>query len=422
MSNQKNKAFKSNGFGSILMITLLLCAFFVWAYASEISQHVNGQGRVIPSGKTRTVQHLEGGIIAKILAKEGDIIEADQPLFVIDNLGVNTERNEAQIKLHQLESRLIRLSAEKDNADTLSFPEDLKNQYPEILKSEVELFDARKEEFEKKMQGLKDQIDQKRLKLENLENTRGNLGAELSVAYKQRDLNQKLFAAGSVSQSAYLDAQSKVSNFQTRISSIKKEIPVVRSEEAEIKSKLEQTHKEHEAQIIEDINKAAFERRQLIERLEQFDDKISRSRVLAPVRGILNVRYFDTIGGVVSPGGIMAEILPSNERLVIEGRISTEDRPKIYTGLPVSVRSSAYDFRKNAIIKGTLEKIGADSVQDNQGMPYYKITVVIDQEAMPKDIEIFPGMIVDVNVIVDRITILEAILKPFLDIQKNALR
>ena len=422
MTNQRDKAFKSSGFGSIAIITLFLCSFFAWAYLSEISQHVNGQGRIIPSGKTRTVQHLEGGIINEILAKEGDVIEAGQPLFIIDNVAVNTERNEAQIKLHQLESRLIRLIAEKNKDETLSFPEDLKKQYPAILKSEVELFNARQEEFENKIQGLKDQIDQKRLKLENLENTRRYLGAELSVAVKQRDLNKKLFDAGSVSQSAYLEAQSKVSNFQTRISSIKKEIPVVKSEEAEIRSKLEQTNKEYEAQIIEDMNKAAFERRQIIERLEQFDDKISRSTVLAPVSGVLNVRYFDTIGGVVSPGGIMAEILPSDEQLVIEGRISTEDRPKIYSGLPVSIRSSAYDFRKNAIITGTLEKIGADSVQDSQGLPYYKITVIINQETIPEDIEIFPGMIVDVNVVVDRITILEAILKPFLDIQKNALR
>lgn len=422
MSERKNTVFKSTGFGSILVISLLLSSGLAWAYFSEISQHVYAQGRIIPSGKTRTVQHLEGGIIAEILVKEGDKIVANQPLFVIDNLGVNTERNEAQIKLHQLESRLIRLSAEKDKQDTLSFPDRLKKQYPEILKSEVELFQAQKEEFKNKIQGLRDQINQKRLKLESLDNTRRNLSAELAVAVKQRDLNKKLFAAGSVSQSAYLDAQSKVSNFQTRISSIKKEIPVIKSEEAEIKSKLEQTYKEFEADIIEDMNKAAFERRQIIERLEQFDDKISRSKVLAPVSGVLNVRYFDTIGGVVSPGGVMAEILPSNEQLVVEGRISTQDRPKVYKGLNVNIRSSAYDFRKNANIKGRLETISADSVQDSQGMPYYKITVIIDQETMPEDIEIFSGMIVDLNVIVDRITILEAILKPFLDIQKNALR
>jgi len=422
MREEENQTFKARGFSFVLIVALFLSSFFAWAHFSEISQHVRGQGRIIPSGKTRIIQHLEGGIIADILVKEGDTVVAGQPLFVIDNLGLNTERNEAQIKLHQLESRLIRLAAEKAKEDTLSFPDDLKKQYPEILKSEVELFEARRQEFKNKIQGLKDQIDQKRLKLENLQNTRRNLGAELSVAVKQRDLNKKLFSAGSVSQSAYLDAQSKVSNFQTRISSIEKEIPVVRSEQAEIKSKLEQTHKEYEAQIIEDMSKTAFERRRIIERLEQFDDKISRSTVLAPVSGVLNVRYFDTVGGVVSAGGTMAEILPSNEQLVIEGRISTEDRPKIYTGLPVSIRSSAYDFRKNAIIQGTLANIGADSVQDNQGMPYYKITVIIDQETMPQDIEIFPGMIVDVNVIVDRITILEAILKPFLDIQKNALR
>ncbi len=413
---------KNNRFVTIILIAMLISCFFAWAYFSEISQHVNGQGRIIPSGKTRTVQHLEGGIIADILVKEGDTVKSGQPLFIIHNFSVNKERNEAQIKLHQIESRIIRLSAEKDNADTLVFPDDLKKQYPKILKSEIALFDARKKEFENKLQVLKDQIDQKRLKLENLENTHRNLGTELSVAIKQRDLNKKLFSAGSVSQSTYLDTQSKVSNFKTRISSIKKEIPVVLSEKSEIQSKLKQTYKEYEAQIIEDLNKAAFERRQIIERLEQFDDKISRSTVSAPVSGILNIRYFNTIGGVVNPGGIMAEILPSKEQLVIEGRILTQDRPKIYIGLPVNIRSSAYDFRKNAIIKGRLEKISADSLQDTQGMPYYKITVIIDQKNMPENIKIFPGMVVDLNVIVDRITILNAILNPILEIQKNALR
>lgn len=406
----------------LLVVVLVLFSFFAWAFFSEISQHVRGQGRVIPSGKIRNIQHLEGGIIREILVQEGDFVKSGQDLFVIDNMDASTSLNEALIKKNELEIHLVRLSAEKNGYIDPVFPEHLATTYSDIVKAETQLFEARKRAFERAVNVLEDQKEQKRLKLANLVENGRNLEAELAVALQQLRLNEKLVEAGSVSQSKYLDAQSRVGDFRTRIAQIEKEIPVLVSEEKEIKNKLGQARKRNESDIIEEINEASFEKRQIEERLNSFDDKVSRSRIVSPVSGIVNTRYVDTIGGVVGPGEVIADILPVSEQLVVEGQISTDDRAKIYPGLPVKIRLSAYDFRQNNAIDGHLSGISADSFMDQQGHSFYKIKVAIKTDVLPEDTEVFPGMIVDLNIMAERVTVLEALLKPFLNIKNNALR
>jgi len=409
-------------FDLLFVIILIISSFFLWANLSEITQHVRGQGRIIPLGKIRNVQHLEGGIIREILIKEGDRVKAGQELFIIDNIDASTNRNDALIKGNELEIRVVRLKAEKDNYSVPVFSEHLKKLYPQILVAEQELFQARKQAFKKEIDVLEDQRQQKRLKLDNLSEMSTNLRAENAVALKQLYLNEKMVKVGSVSQSKYLDSQSRVQNFQTRISQIEKEIPIIDAEIKEIQNKLEQTYKENEAKIIEETNKTSFEKKQIDGRLKSFDDKVSRARVTAPVTGIINARYIDTIGGVIGPGKIMADILPTSEQLEIEGKITTNDRPKIYLGLPVKIRLSAYDTRRTNAIDGTLTGISADSFTDQRGQSFYKIKVFIKSEEMPENMKIFPGMMADLHITAGRVTILKALLKPFMDLKNNALR
>jgi len=250
MNEFKMMTSRNSSLYTIYVICVLLIVFFIWAFLSEISQHVRGYGQIIPSGKTRTVQHLEGGIISEIFVSEGDKVAKGQPLFTINSLIANTEQNEAKIKLHELESRFIRLQAQQKKQDNLIFPDHLKQGYADIIQAETDLFRSQQAEFKERVQSFEDQINQKKLKLESLANTRANLQSELSVAVKQRDLNKKLYSVGSLSQSKYLEAESRVGNFKTRISGVKREIPVVKAEQAEIKSKLAQIYKEYESDIL----------------------------------------------------------------------------------------------------------------------------------------------------------------------------
>jgi adhesin transport system membrane fusion protein len=160
----------------------------------------------------------------------------------------------------------------------------------------------------------------------------------------------------------------------------------------------------------------------VVERLGNFNDRVSRTKVLAPVHGVVNARYIDTVGGVVQPGAIMADILPLEEKLLVEGQVSTEDRQKIYLGLPVKIRLSAYDFKRTGAVDGVLKQISADSFADQQGRHFYKIKVEIDAGALPAGVGIFSGMVVDLNVTVGRVSVLEAILRPFLSIKNQAFK
>lgn len=414
---------KASPHGMLLtVIVVMICGFFVWASLSDIAQHVQGQGRIIPHGKTRSIQHLEGGIVREILISEGDRVEKGQTLFVIDNIDASTDFNEAEIRKNALAIRLVRLRSEKDGYKSLSFPEELQEKYPEIIRAEEQLFLARAEEFRKELAVLDEQTLQKKLRLDNLLSTRKNLNAELAVAQQQMQMNKKLVEAGAVAQSRYLETQSRVKNFQTRIEQVEKELPVVRAEQKEIENKRAQVYKQNEADIIEEINEVDFEKRQITERLNSFGEKVSRSHIVAPVAGIVNARYIDTLGGVIQPGGVLADILPLEEQLVVEGRIRTEDRAKIYLDLPVKIRLSAYDFRTHNAVDGRLVQISADSFTDRQERAFYKIMVQIDASSIPPDVEIYPGMMVDLNIQVNKVSVLESILRPFLRLREVALR
>jgi adhesin transport system membrane fusion protein len=412
----------SHASGLLFVLLFIIVSFFVWASMSDIVQHVQGQGRVIPSGKTRSVQHLEGGIVREILVKESDSVVVGQELFVIDNINASTNRNEAQLKENELGIRLVRLRAEQDGYVAPRFSDELTRVYPQIVKAEMQLFQARAKEFENEIGVLDEQVKQKHLRLESSQEILRNLKSELNIALEQLNLNKKMFEAGSVSRSKYLDAQSRVSNFRTRIAQMSKEIPVIRAEKSEVQSKLVQAQQQNEAEIIEEINSVAFEQKQVVERLGNFNDRVSRTKVLAPVHGVVNARYIDTVGGVVQPGAIMADILPLEEKLLVEGQVSTEDRQKIYLGLPVKIRLSAYDFKRTGAVDGVLKQISADSFADQQGRHFYKIKVEIDAGALPAGVGIFSGMVVDLNVTVGRVSVLEAILRPFLSIKNQAFK
>lgn len=403
-------------------VFLFFFFFFVWAGTTEIDQHVRGYGRVVPAGRIRTVQHLEGGIIKDILVREGDKVEADQVLFRLASTRAKAEMSEIDIALKSMYIRLARLDAEINDHETINFDRELIEKFPEMVDSETKLFLTRKAEIKERLDGLQKRMKQKVLKLDELEETAKNLIKERKAASEQLSIKHGLRQSGAISRSQYLEAESRVLDFDTRVAKVEKEIPIIKTELAEIVNLLEETRQNWKSRVNEERGEVKVEIEKYNERLRSYTDAFDRTEIVAPIMGIINRVSVNTIGGVVQAGQALAEIIPIEETLVVEGRISTNDRGKVWPGLDAVAKITAYDFTVYGGISGKLTYISPDSFIDNHNQEYYKIRVMLDRAKVGLEKPVYPGMTVDINIMAGKITILHSLLRPLWDVQENALK
>jgi adhesin transport system membrane fusion protein len=152
-------------------------------------------------------------------------------------------------------------------------------------------------------------------------------------------------------------------------------------------------------------------------------DKVSKALITSPVIGTIKTLHITTLGGVVKPGEVLLEIVPSQDKLLVEAKIMPKDIAFIYVGLPAKVKISAYDFTRYGGLEGVVEHISADTTQDEEGNSFYIIRVRTTESTMnSKDMSIIPGMMTTVDVIISKRTVLEYILNPLLRAKEMALR
>lgn len=406
---------------TLWLVVGIMTAFLAWASFTQINQQVHGTGRVIPAGKMRSIQHLEGGIITDIHVQEGETVEAGTKLFSITNQRAVSERNETAIDRDALLLRKQRLEAELAGKDVVEFDPDLAAKYADFAATEKQIFSSRRLEFNEKMSGLQERHKQKVLKLGEISTTLSNVKKEAAIAQQQLDIKTKLRNTGAISQSQYLDAQSLVSGFNTQIARSQAEYPITKAELAETQNLIDETRKTRQSQIAQELNDVNIDIKRQTERFSASTDQVDRGTITTPVKGIVNKLYINTIGGVVKPGDPVADIIPLDEKLVVEGRISTKDRGKVWLGLPVIVKITAYDFSMYGGVEGKLSYISADSFVDNKGGEYYQVRVTLDSSELRQSKPIMPGMTVELNILADKVSVLRAIFKPVFDLKDNAL-
>jgi len=406
----------------LILSALCLGCFLIWSAFTTIDEHVRASGRIIPSGKVRVIQHLEGGIISQIEVSEGEEIKADDILFYIKNQKAESDLQELQIALQSKEIKKIRLEAELSEEKDPQYTTIQQEQFPEIVASEQQLFAARKAEFEESILGIEKRMQQKVFKLDDLSTTIENLTKELSVAKEQLSIKLELRKKEAVSRSQYLDVVSKVRDFETRIAKSEKEIPVIKTEISELANRVKEMRQKRFSDVGEELNEVKVEIRKLNERISALNDEVSRTAIRSPVDGIVNKIYINTIGGVVQPGGKLAEIIPLNEQLIVEAKITTNDRGKIWPGQPVVAQITAYDYTLYGGIKGELNYVSANSFIDNQNNEFYQVRATLEKTNLGEDRPVYPGMTAQVSILAGKVSILHAILKPIWNIRDNALR
>ena len=414
-------------YSSRLLLLALSGVFFllvIWAAFADLDETVVGSGQVITSQRVQHIQNLEGGILREILVAEGEQVEKGALLLRIDNEQAGSLYRDAVTKNLELAAVLARLDAELRGTDP-RYPDDLVAQAPEMVNRHTMLLEARRNKSANERKTLEAQVELKTLEEQELLSRRQSLEEGLELATRQRDMAKQLMATRSYSEMEYLNLARTVSQIAGELDVLKSSIPKTRAAVRESEEKLRLHASETQARLLQEQNEAETERATLGEALIAGADRVTRTEVRSPVRGVIKSINITTEGGVIMPGEIIMDIVPSDEPLIVEARISPQDIAFLYAGQKARIRLTAYDFAIYGALDATLEQISADTIEGRQGEIFYKVSLRTEKSAIEHNgrrLPILPGMMATADIITGKRTVLDYIVKPILKAKQAAMR
>ena len=410
-----------NYYTTVIPIMLFFIIFLSWAAFSQIDETIKGTGKVVPSGQTKVIQNLEGGIVSAILVNEGDNVKKGDTIYNLSNAFFSADSITKEIDLLTFQAILIRLDALIENKTVVDFPEELKQKIPEIVENETKIFYEDLENNQRKIEIARDQFNQKDYKLRETKIRFNNLSIELNLAMENMKILDELLNKKVASRKEYIAELSKKQSIVTQIEETRNSIPILQEELEEARKKIASAESENKSKLLSKYTEVKTEINKLVEKNKANADTEQRKSVISPVNGIINKLYFYTEGGIVKPGDKLAEITPIEDNLTIEAKIKSSDRAFIWEGQDVSIEITAYDFSRYGLLNGKLISISPDSFEDKNGSIYYIAKINADVNSFGEELPILPGMVANVNILTGKKTVLEYILKPLKDIRKNAL-
>jgi len=406
---------------AVVPIMLMFVVFILWASFSELDEVVRGDGKVVPSGQTKVLQHLEGGIISNILVKEGDHVKAGDVIYELSQAFFDADLKTKDIELKSLKAKSIRIQREIDFKDSVSFPSYIEDSVPDIVANERLIFDENRRSYSQKVSIAEDQLQQKVLKKRDLESKKESLALELKLSNENMKILDQLYKKQVVSKQEYLKELQLKQTLVTKITDIDTNIPIVTEEINEAMGKVKAVKSEIKSKLLNEYSEVKVKMNTL-EQMSQADlDRNKRQAIVSPVDGIVQKLYFYTVGGIIKSGDKVAEITPGEDTLIVEAKIRTSDRALVWAGQSVKIAITAYDSSKYGLLNGKVLFISSDSQTDETTKTsYYLVRIEAAGEFAP-DLPILPGMVANVNILTGKKTIMEYILKPLKDISMNSL-
>ena len=422
-----------------VFIFIFFGVLLAWSAFAEIDEVTHSEGSVVGSRKTQSISNLEGGILRSMLVREGQEVSKGDVIAQLDNEMAASAYRDAVNRTMDDSIALIRLEAELKGVKP-SFPTDLKAWARELLGRDPEpealaglqqkmrdqqtAYESRLAKYKADEAVLQAQIAQRQKDVQEQKAHRDQLSGSLSLASQQRDAAQGLLSRRNFSRIEFLNLEQKVVELRGQLDMLNASIPRAEASAAEAQHRIASHKAEYESGITEEINKRRAEQASLRETLSAGSDRVTRTDVRSPVRGIVKQIYVNTIGGTVKPGEPILDITPLDDTLLVEARVKPQDVAFLRPGQDVMVKITAYDFSIYGGLDGKLEQISADTIEDKRGEFYYlvkvrtkKTALVYHNEVLP----IIPGMMVQADILIGKKTVLQYMLKPILKAKQNAL-
>ncbi|MCW8327183.1 HlyD family type I secretion periplasmic adaptor subunit [Photobacterium sp. SDRW27] len=427
------------------VIVLFFIVAVVWASMAQLDQVTVGAGKVIPSSQLQVVQNLEGGIVKKVLIKEGQHVEKNQKLLLIDDTLFLSDYREQSLALAGSEANAVRLNAllksvsvRKNKAKTkwqdsvvvrrqpLVFNSDFTNKHIKLIRRQNNQYQDRVSNLENQLSVTAEQIRQKEKELIETQSRLNNLRRNYTIAKKEFDITQPLAEEGVVPPIELLKLQRQLNDTKSELTSTTLQIPVLKAAIQETIFKHIDIALRFRSEVQAELNETSDKLSSLSESQIGLKDRVNRTVVTSPVTGTIQKIHVNTIGGVIQPGMPLVEIVPTEDNLLIEAKIAPQDIGFLRPSLKAVIKFSAYDFTLYGGLTGILENISADTIQDEEGNSYYQVRIRTNENSLTgpagERLPIIPGMTASADIITGKRTVLKYLLKPVLKASQTALR
>ncbi|PJE79915.1 Hemolysin secretion protein D, chromosomal [invertebrate metagenome] len=416
----------------IIGMSLLLIIIIALTNIDEITV---GEGKIIPSTTIQIIQSLDGGAIKNICIHEGDTVKSGTVLLQIEDTRSQSLFRSKHREIEGLTAEIVRLETEihsinisskkhpievKITPQEILWPTSFHNTHHlQIIRNQSETYHGHMQQLQHQITSMQQQIDQKKLELIDIQEKKKFSLTSMKYLEKEINIKSPLVNEGIFPSLDLLQLQRRLSDHKSDINSMELTVSRLLSVLDEQHSKkimlaqsfLNETWnnlciiKERQAQLKEEITAVA--------------DRVNKTQIRAPVTGTVKKLHFTTIGAVIMPGENLLEMVPQDDSLLIEAKISPSDIAFLHTDQPANIRLSAYDYTRYGAIKGFIEYISADTIEDNRNNIYYIIRVRTTQQipVSPshfKISKIIPGMRATVEIITGQRTILSYLTQPVL--------
>ncbi|MBF0296146.1 MAG: HlyD family type I secretion periplasmic adaptor subunit [Magnetococcales bacterium] len=399
----------------VFWVLAVVAALIVWGTWGMLDVVSFAQGEVIPSTQIKQVQHLEGGVIRRILVREGEKVRKGQPLVELETAASNADVGEISARLASLEVDNLRLQAEASGGATLTFPPAMKSAHPDLVRRAAELFSSNLHRREEKLAGLREVMAGQRQTVQEIQARIRNNKKRLTLVEEQVGISTKLLEKDITNRYSHLELLKESSSLSGKIE--EDGASILRAEAAYKEAQANLAAVGHEfAEAARE--KLAENRRQMTElsaRLQKFQNNLSRTVLTAPVDGVVKTLYLVTEGGVIAPGGTAMDLVPGEDRLVVEARLPIGDIGYVSVGQHAFITLATADAARFGKLEGTVVNISPDALATKEGQPYYKVRVETEQAFFQKgrmQYRLFPGMIVRCGILTGQRTVIEYIFYP----------
>lgn len=420
-------------------IFIFFGVLLLWSAFAKIDEVTHSEGTVVGSQRTQSISNLEGGILRSVLVREGQTVQKDDVLAQIDNEMAASSYRDAVNRTMDDSMAIIRLEAEL-RGEAPVFPKDLMTwvkeklghnpdpgtlaQVQQNVRDQQVAYESRKAKYQADDAVLRSQYVQRQRDVQEQQAHKEQLSRSLELSVQQRNAAQALVSRNNFSRIEYLGMEQKVVELKGQVDMLEASIPRSQAAAKEAEHRIESHKAEFDAGITEELNKRRVELSTLHETLAAGSDRVTRTDVRSPVRGIVKQIYLNTLGGVVKPGEPIMDVVPLDDTLLVEARVKPQDVAFLRPGQSVMVKVTAYDFSIYGGLEGNLEQISADTIEDKRGEFYYLVKVRTKKTYLTHHNEILPiipGMLVQADILIGKKTILQYLMKPILKAKQNAM-
>jgi HlyD family type I secretion membrane fusion protein len=415
----------------VTAMAVIFGIFVFWSALAPLNSAAVAVGSVILDSNKKTIQHLEGGIVDEIYVREGDFVEKNQPLIRLDETAAKARYDLLKSQFISFKTAEARLIAERDDAESISFSKELLALEPkslvvrENLDSQRRLFDSRRRNTEGKISVIYQKIEQSKREIQGLEAQQASATEQIRLIRDELAGVRKLYASQNISKQRLRALEREEANLTGQRGEYIARISRAEQTIAEGEIEILNLRNDFQKEVVEELRDTQTQLADLEERIRASADTFQRIVVAAPLSGTIVDLKVHTVGGVISPGEKILDIVPQDDKLIIEAKVNPQDIDVVRAGLIARVRLSAYKTRTVPPVDGIVRHVSADRFTDERsGQSYYLARIEIDDEELRplKAVELYPGMPADVLIVTGERTLLSYLFSPITESFSKAFR